>query len=449
MVPARAGALLLHESCDREPARRSQSAALRHRRRLRACGKGNRSRNCRQRRQGRGDRLGPHPSQLHRVLRRNSSRSRRSGGDRDNPDEHDAILIFDHALIPWENVFVCRDVEKANAFGAKSGFSQRLVLHGCTRFAVKLDFLAGLLVWASEITGAKGNRFAQMQIGEVLNWRHLFWSLSDAMARSPEPWRQGTVLPNGRAGAAYRMIAPMAYARIKEIVEQTISSGLIYLNSSAEDFKSPEIRPLIDKYLRGSFGQDAHTRVKVLKLLWDAIGSEFGGRHELYERNYAGNHENIRLEAFFAAEAGGMNEELKEFVRSCMNDYDLDGWRAGESRSAAPPASHHALQADRDFVAVADQQPREREHQPEKRAENSAVDSNPVEMGPRLRFDLKADLLIRKLRQILAHHMRNLAAARFHRSPHDLIDHPAGKLMGVTRGVVKLRGEFMNRALHS
>ncbi len=245
-------------------------------------------------------------------------------------DENDAILIFDHALIPWENVFVCRDVEKANAFGAKSGFSQRLVLHGCTRFAVKLDFLAGLLVWASEITGAKGNRFAQMQIGEVLNWRHLFWSLSDAMARSPEPWRQGTVLPNGRAGAAYRMIAPMAYARIKEIVEQTISSGLIYLNSSAEDFKSPEIRPLIDKYLRGSFGQDAHTRVKVLKLLWDAIGSEFGGRHELYERNYAGNHENIRLEAFFAAEAGGMNEELKEFVRSCMNDYDLDGWRAGD-----------------------------------------------------------------------------------------------------------------------
>ena len=31
-----------------------------------------------------------------------------------------------------------------------------------------------------------------------------------------------------------------------------------------------------------------------MKLLWDAIGTEFGGRHELYERNYAGNHENIR-----------------------------------------------------------------------------------------------------------------------------------------------------------
>jgi len=25
--------------------------------------------------------------------------------------------------------------------------------------------------------------------------------------------------------------------------------------------------------------------VKLMKLLWDAVGSEFGGRHELYEIN--------------------------------------------------------------------------------------------------------------------------------------------------------------------
>ncbi|MGH7933991.1 MAG: 4-hydroxyphenylacetate 3-hydroxylase C-terminal domain-containing protein [Candidatus Binataceae bacterium] len=41
---------------------------------------------------------------------------------------------------------------------------------------------------------------------------------------------------------------------MKEIIEQTISSGLIYLNSSAEDFKNPQPRPLLDKYLRGSDG---------------------------------------------------------------------------------------------------------------------------------------------------------------------------------------------------
>lgn len=38
--------------------------------------------------------------------------------------------------------------------------------------------------------------------------------------------------------------------------------------------------------MRGSNGMDHVERIKILKLMWDAIGSEFGGRHELYEINY-------------------------------------------------------------------------------------------------------------------------------------------------------------------
>ena len=40
---------------------------------------------------------------------------------------------------------------------------------------------------------------------------------------------------------------------MKEI-EQTIGIGLIYLNSHAPDFQTPEIRPYLDRYLRGSHG---------------------------------------------------------------------------------------------------------------------------------------------------------------------------------------------------
>jgi 4-hydroxyphenylacetate 3-monooxygenase len=245
-------------------------------------------------------------------------------------DENDAILIFEKALVPWENLFVYRDVEKANSFFPNSGFLQRFAFQGCTRFAVKLDFLSGLLIMATELTGAKEGRFAQMQVGEVLAWRHLFWSLTEAMAKTPEPWRDGALLPNTQAALAYRVLAPVAYPRVKEIIEQTISSGLIYLNSHARDFKNPEIRPLLDKYLRGSSGEDSLTRVKVLKLLWDAIGTEFGGRHELYERNYAGNYENIRIETLKVGEMTGCAEELKGLVRRCMAEYDVDGWTADD-----------------------------------------------------------------------------------------------------------------------
>jgi hypothetical protein len=29
-------------------------------------------------------------------------------------DENDAIFVLDNAFIPWEDVFVCHDVERAN-----------------------------------------------------------------------------------------------------------------------------------------------------------------------------------------------------------------------------------------------------------------------------------------------------------------------------------------------
>jgi len=241
-------------------------------------------------------------------------------------DENDTILVLDKVLIPWENVFIYGHLGKVQLFTGRSGFPERFTFHGCTRLAVKLEFIAGLLAKATEITGTKDFRGVQSRIGEVLAWRNLFWGLSDAAARNPIKWTNGTVLPNPEYGLAYRWFMQVGYPRVREIVQQDIASGLIYLNSSAEDFANGEIRPYLDKYLRGSDGVDAVERVKVMKLLWDAVGTEFGGRHELYERNYAGNHENTRVELLNAQLANGQVDGYKAFVDQCLSEYDLDGW---------------------------------------------------------------------------------------------------------------------------
>ena len=51
-----------------------------------------------------------------------------------------------------------------------------------------------------------------------------------------------------------------------------------------------------------------------------------GGRHELYERNYSGNHENVRAELLFAAQQSGLTDAMTGFAEQCMAEYDLDGW---------------------------------------------------------------------------------------------------------------------------
>ena len=83
---------------------------------------------------------------------------------------------------------------------------------------------------------------------------------------------------------------------------------------------------MLDPYVRGSNGYSAEERVKLMKLMWDAIGTEFGGRHGLYERNYFGNHENIRTEVVMVAEMMGEAKKMRGFAEQCMAEYNLDGW---------------------------------------------------------------------------------------------------------------------------
>src|SRR2546425_1771787 len=241
-------------------------------------------------------------------------------------DENDAILVLDKVLVPWENVLVYEDVQKAATFFKDSGFFPRAMLHGCTRLAVKLDFVAGLLLKAADAVGSGANRNVQSSIGEAIAWRNLFWGLSDAMARTPAPWSGGGVLPNPEYAQAYRVFATVAYPRVKELTESILASGLIYLNSHAVDFRTPALRPYLEKYLRGSDGTGAVERVKLMKLLWDATGTEFGGRHELYERNYAGAAETIRVITLEMAQASGQTQKVRGFAEQCMAEYDLDGW---------------------------------------------------------------------------------------------------------------------------
>lgn len=242
-------------------------------------------------------------------------------------DENDSIFIFDNAFIPWENVFVYRDIEMLKTFYPRSGFLNGYTFQGCTRLAVKLDFIIGLLQKALRATGVDEFRGIQVQLGEIIGWRNLFWALTDAMAGAPDKWVGDAYLPNIKASTAYRIFATEAYPAIKSIIQQIVASGLIYLPSGARDFRNPEVDKYLARYARGSNGIDYKERIKIMKALWDAVGSEFGGRHELYERNYAGNNEVIRMQALMHAKGSGALAEMEALATACLSEYDEDGWR--------------------------------------------------------------------------------------------------------------------------
>ncbi|CAM2011461.1 4-hydroxyphenylacetate 3-hydroxylase N-terminal domain-containing protein [Acanthopleuribacter pedis] len=240
-------------------------------------------------------------------------------------DENDAVLVLDKVFIPWEDVFIFRDTTKAKEYMGKSGFVPNTCFQACTRLSVKMDFLIGILVKGLKTTGSIEFRGVRAQVGELIAWRNTLGALCDAMALNPDPWVGDTVLPNSRYAQSYRVISTEAYGRYREVARQTLASGLIYMNSSAADFHQEALRPYLDRYYRGSEG-DAEARMKIMKLIWDATGSEFGGRHELYEHNYLGSHEFVRLEAFFSSMNNGYLSECEALADECMASYNLDGW---------------------------------------------------------------------------------------------------------------------------
>src|SRR5262249_50882830 len=159
-----------------------------------------------------------------------------------------------------------------------SGFFNRFNLQGGTRLAVKLDFMTGLLARCLACNGTDGFRGVQAALGEVIAWRTLIWAMTAALAGDPQPGPGGSVMPKQDYAASMRIFRPSAWPVIRGIIQNVVGGAPLVTASGREDLANLELRPLIDRYYRGT-NTPAVDRIKLFKLLWDAIGTEFGGRH--------------------------------------------------------------------------------------------------------------------------------------------------------------------------
>ncbi|MBO1771141.1 4-hydroxyphenylacetate 3-hydroxylase N-terminal domain-containing protein [Agrococcus sp. TF02-05] len=217
--------------------------------------------------------------------------------------EHDALVVFDDVLVPWDDVLI-RDAETMLAFNRGAvGWNVRLAFQAATRLEAKLERIAGLAVRAAEIMGTDQRRGTQAALGELIAFRHTVAGLRDAMIEQAAPSGE-SILPGVDAAMAFSALAPDAYSRMRVSLETTLSSALAHLPVPLDALGSPEVAP-IEPLLRGSGGTDARERLEVVGELWDAIGTGFGARHELYERSYWGQPERTHVGILGLARADG------------------------------------------------------------------------------------------------------------------------------------------------
>ena len=167
-------------------------------------------------------------------------------------DENDAIFVLDKVFVPWEDVFIYRDPGAGAELLPAFGLHARVPVPGLHAVRGETGFHLRPAV-ARRCAAPAATTRAATRCCWAKRWRggNLFWSLSNAMANDPDPWKGDAVLPELRAALAYRVFAPDAYPRIKDIVERTVTSALIYLPSSVKDFANPAIEPYLRRYVRG------------------------------------------------------------------------------------------------------------------------------------------------------------------------------------------------------
>lgn len=135
------------------------------------------------------------------------------------------MLLLDEALIPWEDVLVHRDIERATGFYATSGFPNLYNFQSGTRLSVKLELMAGLLARGTRANGTDGFRGVQAAVGELITMRDMVWALTSAMAYDPEPGSGGTVVPRLEHASAMRMYNAQVWDRVHELFETTLGGA--------------------------------------------------------------------------------------------------------------------------------------------------------------------------------------------------------------------------------
>jgi 4-hydroxyphenylacetate 3-monooxygenase len=201
-------------------------------------------------------------------------------------DESDSYVIFDNVFVPWERVFIYRNVELSRDQWRKTP-SHLLGNHQAqTRYVTKLRFMAGLAQRMNEMTGNAANPAVTIMMGELV----AFVSIFESMLLAHETMgtiEDGVLWPSRTAYYAANAMQSEFNGRMLEIIREMAGAAFITLPSSNADFDNPEIAADIERYMR-SGSADAKTRVKLMRLIWDFLGSEFGSRHQQYEKFYGG-----------------------------------------------------------------------------------------------------------------------------------------------------------------
>jgi 4-hydroxyphenylacetate 3-monooxygenase len=226
-------------------------------------------------------------------------------------DEMDAVVIFDDVEIPKERVFLDGDTVGYSEVITDTGWRGHIMHQAFTRAYVKLSFALGLGHLIANSTGVVRFDHIQEKLGQMWAMSELARSAIVAAEAGASMDEGGVCYPDDRPFIALRGEMPKWLPRCNELL-QLIGGGGFMATPSKADFEGP-LREQIDLYFQAA-GADAERRVKLFRLAWDFLGSELGGRGELYERFYLSDSWRMTALAYTIADKSFPESLVEQFL---------------------------------------------------------------------------------------------------------------------------------------
>jgi 4-hydroxyphenylacetate 3-monooxygenase len=202
-------------------------------------------------------------------------------------DETDSYVIFDNVFVPWEHVFVYRNIELCRDQWSRTPAHMLGNHQAQVRYVTKLRFMAGLAKRMNEMTGNDANPAVATVMGELAAIVSIYENLLLAHETAATVDTDRVLWPSRSALYSAMALQSELNGRMLEIIRELAGSAMITLPSSVRDFDNPEIARDIERYMR-SATTGARERMALLRCAWDFIGTEFGSRHQQYEKFYGG-----------------------------------------------------------------------------------------------------------------------------------------------------------------
>jgi 4-hydroxyphenylacetate 3-monooxygenase len=203
-------------------------------------------------------------------------------------DETDSVLVCDRVKIPWERVFLHNDAAMSRRIYIETPANCYQNHHSNVRFWAKMSLIVGVASRVCEANGIDKIPAVRETLGRLAALEATIGGLVYGQLEAWEAWPEGYATPNRRIMYAALNWCQEHHTEIIDTLRSLLGGLPLLMPASIDVVTDDALRDRFERWWQTP-SIAAIERHKLYKLAWDLVGSEFAGRHMLYEKFYAGN----------------------------------------------------------------------------------------------------------------------------------------------------------------